>query len=71
MAHVEVRSDADHRVLMSEQVLPVHLDSERSALPFLERLYSAVEDKGNPSRSRRGETHRKAEAVRQEHKRRR
>lgn len=64
MATVVVRSDADQSILMSERVLPIHLDSEHSAVQFLERLALAIEDAEGPRRADHGELRRRADAVR-------
>lgn len=52
MATVIVRSDHDHAILMSEQVLPDHLDDDHSAVQLLERLAWAIEDAHGQARRR-------------------
>lgn len=66
MATVIVKSDHDQSMLMQETVLPVHLDSEISAVQFLERLHAAIQDREGPRRSGRSDLRRRADAVRRE-----
>ncbi len=53
MARIIVRSERDHSILMNELVLPDHLDSDQSALQFLERLAWAIEDADGEHRQKR------------------
>lgn len=66
MATVVVRSDVDQSILMNETVLPDHLDSEQSAVQFLERLNWAIHDEGAGGRVERGKMRRRADAERRE-----
>lgn len=69
MATVVVRSDVDQSILMNEVVQPEHLDSEVSAVQFLERLEWALRDEDAPRRQARDEMRRRADAVRKERRR--
>lgn len=52
VAHVIVKTD-DSRVLMDEEVQPLHLDDDHSAVQLLERLAWAIEDAHGQERQRR------------------
>lgn len=66
MATVVVKSDVDQSILMRETVLPDHLDSEQSAVQFLERLNWAIHDEDAGRRTARAKTRRQADAARRE-----
>lgn len=66
MATVLVRSDADQAILMSEQVVPAHLDDEHSAYQFLERLAWAIEDAEASRRNKKADLRRRTDAARRE-----
>lgn len=62
MATVIVRGD-DQRVLMSEEVLPDHLDDDHSAVQLLERLAWAIEDAHAQARRHREARRRRLHIV--------
>lgn len=66
MARVLVQSDADQSILLSEMVLPVHINSEHSAVQFLERLAWAIEDSEAPKRAHLADKRRGIDAARRE-----